>query len=131
AVMGARLADNVAKTLRFPLTRRKFWTDSSCVRQWVRSTSTLYMAFVANRVGEIQTLTSPEEWRHCPGKLNVADVATRSELAEEDDQIIPECWINGPDFLYESEACWPKDISYEKTNEEVRPRHEFKSFVLN
>lgn len=39
--------------------------------------------FVSHRVGEIQTLTEPEEWRFIPGRLNPADEAMRSSIEEE------------------------------------------------
>ena len=132
ALLGARLANTIKDILRLKVDRRIFWTDSSCTRSWVAATATFLMAFVANRVGEIQTLTTPEEWRFCRGKLNVADVATRSNLAESMDKLreIFELWKTGPAFLQSiDESTWPTDIRPGPPREELRPKYDFMSFV--
>ena len=77
-------------------------------------------------MGEIQTLTEPDEWRHVPGKLNPADEATRSELSP--DFTISDSWFYGPKFLYEEEEKWPQDLTLEVIAEEIRPKWEFKAF---
>ena len=84
AVLSTRLANNLLKTLQIENTT--FWTDSINVFHWVRSQSKNFKPFVANRIGEIQRTTSPNQWRHVPGRLNPANLPTRgisaSELAE-------------------------------------------------
>ena len=115
--------------LRFKADQHVFWTDSTCVRHWVRQTATFYKAFVSNRIGEIQTLTRPEKWHHLPGKMDVAYKATRSEL-EEGAPVISEQWINGSAFLYESEDKWPKDLVAESIAEELRHKWDFKAFAV-
>ena len=70
ALMGARLAEYVKSAVTRPITQRKFWTDSSCVRGWIRSTAAYYKVFVSHRLGEIQTLTNANEWRFVPGRSN-------------------------------------------------------------
>ena len=128
ALLGLELADGLSKILRFPIASRFFWTDSSCVRQWVRATSTHYKAFVANRIGEIQELTEPHEWRHVPGKINVADIATRSELAADDD-IIPDQWIRWSGLPLPGSGGLAYRHHPKTSIEEIRPRHEFKIFA--
>jgi hypothetical protein len=83
ALLGARLLRTVHSTLEPNIRRRKLWTDSSTVRNWIRATAAYYQIFLSNRIREI---TQPEEWRFIPGKLNPADLATRSSL---DEQPIP------------------------------------------
>lgn len=42
-----------------------------------------YQIFASQRVGEIQTLTQPEEWRFVPCKKNPSYFATRSAIEED------------------------------------------------
>ncbi|XP_045031054.1 uncharacterized protein LOC123473776 [Daphnia magna] len=120
ALMGARLARFVQGALRRRFDARFFWTDSSTVRSWVRGTSSHYQVYVSHRIGEIQTMTEPGEWRYVPGRYNPADAATRSQLEEES---IPPCWINGPEFLYDKEENWPIDLPWTVAKEELRAAH--------
>ena len=64
-----------------------------------------FKPFLANRIGEIQRTSSPEQWRHIPGTLNPADLPTRGlsamALAES------ELWMEGPAFLKNDESTWP------------------------
>ena len=71
-------------------------------------------------------LTEPNEWRFVPGKLNIADMATRSGLIEEDEMSeIFKRWIEGPAFLLEPEEQWPEDIKPEKIQDEMRSSCKF------
>ena len=62
--------------------------------------------FVTNQVGEIHDSLSPTQWRHVPGKHNLADKGTRRLTAKElvDDKE----WLFGPSFLYEDPSKWPE-----------------------
>ena len=75
AVLSARLATSLRKVITVNATT--FWTDSTNVLFWVHNRSRTFKPFVANRVGEIQRLTNPDEWRHVPGDTNPADLPTR------------------------------------------------------
>ena len=57
-------------------------SDSQNVIYWIRNESHSFKPFVANRIGEIHESTSPEQWRHIPGKLNPGDKATRGLSAD-------------------------------------------------
>ena len=62
-----------------------------------------YNTFAANRIGEIQQNTSPEEWAWVSGKLNIADIITRGANPEEignDSE-----WQQGPNFLKQNEQA--------------------------
>ena len=97
AVLGLRMTESISKTLNSALCQATFWSDSMNVLWWVRERSLSFKPFVANRVGEIQSLTNPKQWRFVPTKENPADLVPRglqvSELAS------GEKWWNGPDFL--------------------------------
>ena len=44
---------------------------------WIRGRSRQFKPFVANRVGEIQSNTDPEQWRYVPTGMNPADILSR------------------------------------------------------
>ena len=117
ALLGSRMAKMVQTELTRKVTARYFWTDSSTVRNWIRATAALYQTFVSHRIGEIQSLTEPQEWRFVPGKLNPADTATRSQLEAE---AVPYIWFDGPEFLHELEESWPKDLPWMAVSDEIR-----------
>ncbi|XP_057376189.1 uncharacterized protein LOC130697275 [Daphnia carinata] len=117
ALLGSRLALFVSSCLSHRISRRYFWTDSSTVRNWIRATVSFYQVFVANRVGEIQTLTQTEEWRFIPMRLYPADGATRSNIEED---VLPELWLNGPGFLLRPSRDWPEDLPWLAVAEEIR-----------
>ena len=96
ALLAARLVRTVQQSLTRKVHQRFIWTDSSTVRNWIPAPDSSYQVFVANRIGEIQTLTSQEEWRFVSGKQNLAVAATRSAFGEEG---IPAVWLQGPAFL--------------------------------
>lgn len=122
ALLGARLLRTVHSTLEAKIRRRKLWTDSIPLPD----TAAYYQLFVSNRIGEIQTITQPEEWRTIPGKLNPADLATRSSL---DEQPIPPIWLNGPSFLLQSEDHWPPYLPWMVVKEEIRPSRSYTAAV--
>ena len=58
------------------------------------------------KVTEIRDLTAPEQWRHCPGKENPADDASRG--LEMSKFLKNERWLKGPAFLWKTEDHWPE-----------------------
>ena len=50
-----------------------FWTDSSVVLSWI-SSNRPYKQYVSSRIKEILQHTNQEDWHHCPGSLNPADM---------------------------------------------------------
>ncbi|XP_045022777.1 uncharacterized protein LOC116935689 [Daphnia magna] len=118
ALLGARLSRYVEEALNLPGLTRLFWTDSSTTRNWLRAVVAHYTPFVSHRIGEIQSVTDPSEWRFVPGKQNIADVATRSLLVDEEP--IPPGWLEGPDFLKQPVDLWPKDLPWMAVSVERR-----------
>jgi hypothetical protein len=127
-LMGAILSVHLAQTILKVLTvdRALFWTDSENVWHWVRNQSREFKPFVANRIGEIQRSTNPDQWYHVPGTLNPADLASRGidlkgKSQDEKNQGI---WFNGPDFLWQEYSMWPEQPNdlpeVEESDKEVK-----------
>lgn len=84
-LMGALLSSGHAQSILKVLTvdRTIYWTDSENVWFWVRRQTREFNHFVANRIGQIQRTTSPEQWRHVPATCKPADLPTRGLSAKE------------------------------------------------
>ncbi|GFS41635.1 integrase catalytic domain-containing protein [Nephila pilipes] len=105
ALLSARLCDKVSKTLKFEKSCF-FHTDSSIVYHWIQGEAFRFKPFVKNRIEEIQKLTEPSKWHHCPGKENPADILSRGiSVRELKDS---ELWWHGPPWLKQTEQFWPK-----------------------
>ncbi|XP_059053111.1 uncharacterized protein LOC131847549 [Achroia grisella] len=113
ALLAARLADTIIREHKINPVRRYFWCDSSTVLHWICNNTRSYKTYIANRLGEIDELSRPEEWRYVPTKLNVADLATRENY---DNSLFKNEWFRGPSFLYSDESSWPVNI-IDKINE--------------
>ena len=99
-LLSARLLTFVHDALRLEKSLRYYcWSDSMVALSWIKADPSRWKAFVANRVVEIQTLTSPDRWFHCSGVENPADLLTRGVTAEE--LIFSKVWLQGPKFLVE------------------------------
>lgn len=121
AILGLRLTESISKVYSWALGQAVFWSDSMNVLWWIKGRSQRYKPFVANRVGEIQSLTDPKQWRFVPTKENPANFTTRgmrvSDMAREGK------WRNGPDFLQKEESDQPKNqIDTEKVSEATEIR---------
>ncbi|XP_065079785.1 uncharacterized protein LOC135702687 [Ochlerotatus camptorhynchus] len=82
------------------------WCDSDTVVSWVKSDQRRYKPFVAYRIGEILSITNPEEWRWVGTKDNPADDLTKWGKGTEIKS--GSRWFHGPDFLYHGVEEWPK-----------------------
>ena len=108
AVIGVRLSTRIARVLELQMSQAVFWSDSQNVLWWIRGHSRDFKPFVANRVGEIQTSTSPEQWRYIPTNLNPADILSRGMKAAD----LENCdrWWKGPEFLSKHKETWPTKV---------------------
>ncbi len=121
AVLGLRLVNAVIfVTLNMTAKDCIFWSDCMDVLYWIRGCSRQFKPFVANRVGEIQTHSNPEQWRHVPTKYNPADLISIGVAVEQ--LITTELWWYGPGFLSLPPTEWPemKLIQTSDANHEVR-----------
>ena len=103
ALCAARLLSHVIQALHLENCSYFCYSDSMLVLHWIKSEPSRWKPFVANRVAEIQDLTAPSCWKHCPGSDNPADLISRGtngELAHSD------LWLKGPVWL--QEGCYGK-----------------------
>ena len=119
-----------------------FWTDSTCVLQYINNEASRFKTFVANRIAIIHENSIPSQWRYVSSKVNPADFASRG-LRPSDEQEI-NLWINGPEFLQKDEPSWPvrpkgvnvlpdEDLEWKRKVEiyetQVRKDHPLDSFI--
>ncbi|XP_055941739.1 uncharacterized protein LOC129971787 [Argiope bruennichi] len=101
ATITARLASSITKEI--PHEKIYLWSDSTTVITWIKREDA-WSNFVQNRVDEIRTLTSKENWRHELGSFNPADLPSRGCSAK---KLVQSKWWEGPDWLYLPADQWP------------------------
>ncbi|GFS93208.1 integrase catalytic domain-containing protein [Trichonephila clavipes] len=104
ALLSARLAKQVSSCLKFDA-NIYYWTDSPISYYWIRGDSSAFKPYIKNRVQEIQLLSDPMQWGHCPGKDNPADLLSRGTSAVKLAQ--NELWWHGPPWLKLTPDHWP------------------------
>ncbi|XP_043212326.1 uncharacterized protein LOC122376502, partial [Amphibalanus amphitrite] len=116
AVLAVRLVDALQKEIPDQVKKVTYWSDSRVVLQYISNESRRFHTFVSNRVAEIHDLSDKGQWRHCPGRLNPADLCSRGETVKElaDNPL----WLSGPDFLRGDEEGWPEQLHVQKLAEE-------------
>jgi len=92
----SQLTNRVKNSLYLKISRLYFWTDS-IVLHWIKATNKKLLVFVAHRVGEIQELTTAEDWNHVGTKENPADLVSRGCTAQE--LCNSSHWWHGPGWL--------------------------------
>ncbi|XP_057704715.1 uncharacterized protein LOC130923208 [Corythoichthys intestinalis] len=117
ALAGAQLLDVLQRELTVPIHQTVLWSDSTTVLHWIKSESCRYKVFVGTRVAEIQNLTDPISWRYVNSATNPADDITRGLTLRE--LMSPHRWHQGPDFLHQSEECWPTMPSAESGSNDI------------
>ena len=74
------------------------------VLYWIQNNKP-WKQYVGHRVKEIRQLTDKNQWFHCPGMLNPANLPSRGTTGQELVQSM--MWWNGPAFLQLSWDKWP------------------------
>ena len=118
AVLAARTATYVMKTLNLPDLQIYMWTDAMVTLYWIKGNSRNYKTFVANRIELIHELTEPEYWRWCPGEQNPADIPSRGLLLNQ--LIKNELWWSGPIWLKHSNETYPNHYEDLKNTDVVK-----------
>ncbi|XP_074028330.1 uncharacterized protein [Leptinotarsa decemlineata] len=81
---------------------------------WIK-TQGHWNTFVGNRVKEITSVSNVNDWRHVPGHLNPADVASRGCSSK---TLVEKQWWKGPEWLKNDPKHWP-NVEIYCTNDEV------------
>ena len=118
AVLASRLAKSIQEESRIQFKDVKFFTDSTITLAWIQSPSRSFKPFVSSRVGEIQSNTDPNQWKHIPSEDNVADDLSREIRVNE----LQGRWKNGPEFLYLPESQWPITTALPTLNVDMEHR---------
>lgn len=126
ALLLVKLMRKVQEALRMPSIKQVAWTDSAIVLCWLSDHPSRWKTYVANRVAKIQSLHQTNEWRHVSSKQNPADCASRGLIRNELEDF--NLWWNGPEFLGQEEALWPKNV-YKRTNLEEKKTNKLVCFM--
>ena len=97
ALLAARLIKFVKKTMHLDDCQLFCYTDSTVTLDWINCDTMKKDVFVGNRVKEIHSLTSKNQWYHCSGLDNPADLITRGVMC--DKLIASKAWLHGPTWL--------------------------------
>ena len=105
--------------LDLPRLSMRCYTDSQVALYWIRGTNKEWKPFVNNRVSEIRCRVRPDNWSHCPGASNPADLLSRGLASLE--LSVSQLWRWGPEWLQasfepriESDIwCMPRECSAE------------------
>ena len=100
----SRLITTAFSALKSTLPRLdiRCYTDSMVALYWIKGINKEWKPFVQNRVNEIRQKTCPDQWYHCPGATNPADIPSRGLTMSE--LQVSLLWRHGPDWLKNSLA---------------------------
>ena len=107
-LLGAQLCHKIRQEHTLEIHEQVFWSDSRNLIWWVRSQSSDHQQFVSNRLGVIDELSQPKQWRWLSGKVNPADDATRLNATA--DMSSTSRWFGGPGFLRLDREFWPDEV---------------------
>ena len=102
----ASLMDTVYKALQpqVKIDSCRYWLDSKTALYWINNAG-LWRQFVQHRVNEILGLSSKENWGHCAGVCNPADLGSRGVSASTLKN--SRLWWEGPFWLFLGREQWP------------------------
>ncbi|GFQ93731.1 integrase catalytic domain-containing protein [Trichonephila clavata] len=102
AVIGTRLVQSVKTSLNIHGIQTFYWTDSKVVLCWIKNSGT-WKTFVHNRIKDIHSSSSKDDWYYVPSPMSAADIVSRGCNAQ---TLFSLCWWEGPIWL-KNRASWP------------------------
>ena len=105
AAATVKLVKAVRRELDLNFNRIMYWTDSTTVLSYIKSTSKRRPVFESNRIKLILECSDPAQWRWVDTARNPADLFSRGVHPSRVHKAIQ--WIQGPAFLLQDESGWP------------------------
>ena len=105
AVISVNVAQELSREIDLDVDATVYYSDSTVVLGYIQNEDRRFHVYVGNRAQTIRAKTLPESWHHVKSKDNPADIASRSATPKE--LLNTPSWLNGPDFLWQTEL--PKD----------------------
>ncbi|GFW10451.1 uncharacterized protein TNCV_892461 [Trichonephila clavipes] len=103
ACVGTRLANSIRNLLDIPDLKITYWSDFMVALHLIKNNGE-WSTFVSNRIKEIAKISSPENWRHVPGRMNPADVLSRGCSPR---HLLENKCFGGPEWLLGDAVTWP------------------------
>lgn len=140
ALLAVDLAHKLQETMKVPISKIFYWTDSTIVLSWIAKPASQWKIFVANRVSKIQEYSSVQQWHHVPSHDNPADIISRgcspSYLANNVLYWHGPSWLTKPPYLWPSLTSAPtielpeaKQVAKAHVISETNPLlHQFSTF---
>ena len=100
AVLLSKLMTSVSQALSLELSlgEPSYFTDSKMSLYWIKSQEREWKPFVQNRVNQIRSITQPNQWAHCTGKENPANIPSRG--IDPCGLVQNSLWLYGPSWLH-------------------------------
>ena len=86
------------------------WSDSKIVLGYINNDSKRFQTFVANRVTQINEISSKSQWDYVNTSKNPADIASRGSSTVE--YLNNSIWFHGPDFLWKTDPLPSSNCSF-------------------
>ena len=97
--IGANMHRNIKGSIQLPISKVYLHSDSSVVLDWIKNCKLRLKKYVAQKIAEINRLTSDDTWCYVATSSNVADLCSRGIDPKKAN---PSCvYFKGPVFLYE------------------------------
>ena len=106
AVLAVQAAQRVLKEIDMEITEVIYYTDSKVVLGYIANESRRFYVYVANRVQQIRSLSTPEQWRYVESEQNPADFAT---CRVPPNKLMESSWLKSPEFLKKLESTLQTD----------------------
>ena len=104
ALVSAKVNDLMKCELEYDIKKETFWTDSQITLGYIGNDSKRFHVYVANRVAQIRSKTTKEQWNYIDSSSNPADDGSRGMSAMQ--FLKNPRWITGPRFLWQPEDEW-------------------------